>query len=95
MAKLKTAGVKVLVDQVVAGLPRPLNEHVILAVFREIESNPARLDQYRTLCNELCLSVVNEWIGKWTRITLGAGRIEQGVPAEGTTLAKTYSTLRF
>ena len=35
MATLKTAGVKTLVEEVIADLPRSLTEHVTLAVFKE------------------------------------------------------------
>ena len=94
MKALKTAGVKALVDEVIVSLPRPLTEHVTLAVFKQIETNPARLTQYHSLCNDLRQWVVNNWIGKWTRDALGAESIQQ-VPAEGTALTKTYSTLRF
>lgn len=94
MATLKTAGVKSLVDEVVADLPRPLTEHVTLAVFKEIERSPTRLNEYHALCNELRQSVVNNWIGEWTRRALGADSIKE-VGAEGTTLAKNYSLLRF
>ena len=94
MAALKTAGVKALVDKVIKGLPHPPTEHVTLAVFKEIERCPARLNEYHALCNELRQWVVNNWIGKWTRDAVGGDSIKQ-VSAEGTTLTQTYSTLRF
>lgn len=70
------------------------DEHVTLTVFKSIEANSKWRRQYKSLCNELGDWVVNNWIGKWTRDALGAESIKQ-VPAEGTSLTKTYSTLRF
>ena len=91
---MKTEGVKELVLEVIGSLPRPLDEHVTLAVFIEIEGNPAFLNQYRILCGELRQWVVNNWIGQWTRDTLGATRLAQVSVRGKTTLVKTYSTLR-
>lgn len=93
MKASKTAGVKALVDEVIATLPSR-DEHVTLAVFQSIEASPRWRKQYDALCNQLRDWVVNNWIGQWTRDALGAESIRQ-VPAEGTTLTKTYSTLRF
>lgn len=89
----KTAGVKALVDEIIATLPSR-DEHVTLAVFKSIEASPRWRKQYDDLCDELRDWVVNNWIGKWTREALGAETIRQ-VPADGTTLTGTYSTLRF
>ncbi len=94
MAKMKTADVKALVDEVIASLPHLKNEHVILTVFQEIEGNSAWLSQYRILCNALNKQVVNQSIGRWTLRALGAESIKQ-VSAKGTTLTQTYSTLCF
>ena len=95
MTKMKTEGVKTLVDEVLCALPRPLDEHVTLAVFKMIEANPKWLQQYRILCNELRQWVVNNWIGQWTRDALGTDRLKPGVDARSeTTLIRTYSTLR-
>ncbi|MYJ74560.1 MAG: hypothetical protein F4089_05410 [Gammaproteobacteria bacterium] len=93
MKASKTAGVKALVDEVIFSLPVK-DEHVTLAVFKSIEDSPKWRKQYGILCNELRDWVVNNWIGQWTRDALGAESIKQ-VAAEGTTLTKTYSTLRF
>ncbi len=96
MANLKTAGVKALVDEVIGQLPRPLNEHVTLEVFKAIEASPRWLVQYRTVCGELGQPVVNSWIGQWALRNLGAAALQRGVEASGgTTLTKTYSTLGF
>ena len=94
MPELKTAEVRALVDEVIASLTHPTNEDVILNVFRAIESSPEWLGQYHILRDNLGELVVNQSIGRWTQRILGAGSIKQ-VPAEGTTLTQTYSTLRF
>ena len=93
MAILKTAGVKALVDEVIDNLSNQPSKHVILVVFQEIESNPGLLNRYDILRKDLGESVVNQWIGRWTQRILDAESIRQ-MPAEGTTLTQTYSTLR-
>ena len=69
-----------------------MDEHVTLSLFNAIEANPAWLNQYRILSNELRQWVVNNWIGQWTRDALGAERLNPHVAVKGeTTLTKTYS----
>ena len=94
MANLKTAGVKALVDEVIDDLSNPPNKHIILVVFQEIESRPRLLNRYNILRSDLGESVVNQWIGRWTQRILDAESIRQ-MPAEGTILTQTSSTLRF
>ena len=94
MVKLKTANVKSLVEEVIDSLGHPRNEHVTLVVFKEIEGNPKWLGQYQNVCNEHGKLVVNQRIGRCTLDILNAVSIQQ-VPAEGTNLTQTYSTLRF
>ena len=94
MARLKTAGVKALVDEIIDNLPNLPNKDVILVVFQEIESSPELLNRYRILRNELSESVVNQWIGRWIQRNFDAESIKQ-VSAEGTTLTQSYSKLRF
>jgi hypothetical protein len=55
----RTEGVKTLVEEVLATLPTPYSEDVIDEVFQAIEANPTWLTDYRVLCNDLGVTVVN------------------------------------
>ena len=96
MKAKKTAGVKALVDEVLADLPaHEKGEGATGNVFRAIEANPAWLRRYHALCRELVEQwVVNNWIGKWTCDAVGGEAIGKVDAAGQTTLTKSYSKLR-
>ncbi len=87
----RTEGVKTLVEEVLATLPTPYSEDVIDEVFQAIEANPTWLTDYRVLCNDLGVTVVNQAVGSWTSKTVGRTRNHQ-VPARSK-LTESYSKL--
>lgn len=60
---MKTLDVKLLVDEVLAQLPKPYTEHVIDDVFFAIESKAEWRHLYDSLCETLTKTVVNNWGG--------------------------------
>ncbi len=68
---MKTAGVKLLVLEVLATVPRPYTEHVIEEVFLRIEGAPDWRREYDRLVDALGRDVVNNWGGYWVANALG------------------------
>lgn len=89
---MKTSDVRSLVQEVLRSLPQPYTEHVIDEVFHAIESNPAWLREYASLCDILGKTTVNTWGGRWIGITLGKVG-EQQVPSRRGSLLGSYSLL--
>jgi len=87
----RTQGVRTLVEEVLATLPTPYSEDVIDEVFLAIEANPTWLTDYRVLCNDLGVTVVNQAVGSRTSKAVGRTGNHQ-VPARSK-LAKSYSKL--
>jgi hypothetical protein len=90
--KMKTAGVKALVREVLDTMPAPYSEHVTDDVLFAIESTPAWRRRYDALCDHLGKSVVNAWSGQWIGHALGKVG-EKSVPSRKNTLSETYSLL--
>lgn len=89
---MRTAGVKRLVDEVLASFPKPHGEDVIDDVFHAIENRPSWLKQYEDLCAELGKTTVNTWGGFWIAHIEGRSG-EHQVPAVKTKLIESYSKL--
>lgn len=89
---MKTLDVKLLVDEVLAQLPKPYTEHVIDDVFFAIESRADWRQLYDSLCESLTKTVVNNWGGRWVGIALGKVG-EKQVPSRRSTLIESYSLL--
>ena len=87
----RTEGVKTLVEEVLATLPTPYSEDVIDEVFLAIEVNPTWLTDYRVLCNDLGVTVVNQAVGSWTSKAVGRTGDHQ-VPSRSK-LTESYSKL--
>jgi hypothetical protein len=88
---VRTAGVKLLVEEVLASLPRPYSEDVIDNVFCAIERNPKWRQRYDDLSHELTKTVVNTWGGYW--IGHAVGRTAQRHVTATSSLIESYSKL--
>jgi hypothetical protein len=89
---MKTLDVKLLVDEVMADLPKPLTEHVIEDVFVAIESRPEWRSTYDSLCESLTKTVVNNWVGRWIGVALDKVG-EKQLPSRRSSLVDSYSLL--
>jgi hypothetical protein len=89
--KLRTAGVRDLVSEVLGSMPKPYTEDVIAHVFRGIEQNVEWRARYDQLCGELTKTVVNNWCGFWTERLLGGTAIREVSTKGG--LSESYSKL--
>jgi hypothetical protein len=89
---MRTAGVKRLMDLVLASLPLPHGEDVIDDVFYEIERSPEWRQDYEDLCTDLTRTVVNTWGGFWIANHEGLSG-DQQVPSKKSTLIGSYSKL--
>jgi uncharacterized protein (DUF433 family) len=87
----RTAGVKNLVEKVLATLPTPYSEDVIDEVFQAIEANPAWLAVYRGLLNDLGSKVVNQAVRSWT--SKAVGRTKDHEALARSKLIKSYAKL--
>jgi hypothetical protein len=89
---MRTAGIRKLVEQAVARLPKPHTEDVIDDAFHAIEQRPEWREQYEAFCKELGKSKVNTWGGFWIANWEGRSGTEQ-TPAAKSTLIETYPRL--
>jgi hypothetical protein len=82
----KTEGIEVLVKDVLATMPAPYGEDIILRVFQVIERNPDLKWRYQSLSNDLSddfsNNTINKWIGKYVKDQAGLNSLRQ-VSAEG------------
>lgn len=88
----KTAGVKTLVQEVLATFQEPYSKDVIWDVFKAIQLNPDWSRWYGELCDELSNGVVNSWIGKYTKDLARMNNVRQ-MPVDGPYI-KSYTELR-
>jgi hypothetical protein len=86
-----TAGVRTLVQEVLASLPSPLTPDVIDDVCVAIEHNPRWMNRYRELSSDLRHWVVNNWIGRYVSTITGRRRGEPATPRSS--LITSYSRL--
>jgi hypothetical protein len=89
---MKTLDVKLLVDEVLAQLPKPYTEHVIDDVFFAIETKDEWRQLYESLCQRLTKTVVNNWGGRWVGIALEKVG-EKQVASRRSSLIDSYSLL--
>ena len=88
---MRTDGVKKLVEEVLATLPKPHTEDVIDEVFQAIEGKPEWRLRYDTLVRELGKIVVNTWAGWWIANSEGKAGVHN-IRAKST-LIESYSQL--
>jgi hypothetical protein len=89
---MRTAGIKRLVEEVLASLPKPHTEDVIDDVFHAIEQRADWRQQYDDLSTDLGKTVVNTWGGFWIASSEGRSGVQQ-VPARKSKLIESYSKL--
>jgi hypothetical protein len=77
----KTEGVKILVKEVLATIPEPYSEDIILEVFQKIEGDPELRRRYNSLSNDLSDDltdwIINNWIGKYVSSETGMKSIRE------------------
>lgn len=93
----KTEGVEIFVKEVLASIPPPYGEDIILKVFQAIENSPAWERQYHSLSNDVgdgwSNEVINQSIGRYVKDQVGLNTLRE-VSAEGQSkLIKSYSKL--
>jgi hypothetical protein len=88
---LRTEGVKELVEEVLNTINEPYSEDITDDVCRAIEGNPDWTGRYESLCTELGVVVVNNWIGMWTARAVGREGDHQ--VSATSTLIESYSKL--
>jgi len=91
---VKTAGVKALIEEVLATLPRPITEDVIEDVFVAIEANAKWLVEYEELVASLGKLSTNSAIGMWVAKSVGRTGAQQVVSTKSK-IAGSYSKLEF
>lgn len=89
---MRTARLKLLMEEVLSSLPKPHTEDVIEDVFTAIEGNENWRHKYDELVAELGKTVTNTWGGFWIADAEGRHGVEQ-IPAKRTTLLASYSKL--
>lgn len=89
---MKTAPIKVLVNEALDSLPKPHTDDAIDDVFHAIETNPTWLKEYESLCVDLGKDVVNQYGGHWIAHALGKSGGRQ-VASVKTSLISSYSKL--
>ena len=93
----KTKGVEVFVKEVLATLPKPYDEDVILKVFQEIKKVPELERQYHSLSNDVgdgySDDVINNWIGKYVSSETGMKALREVSAVGKCNLLTSYSKL--
>jgi hypothetical protein len=93
----KTEGVEILVKEVLATIPEPYGEDIILEVFQKIEGNPEWRLRYNSLSNDLSDDltdwIINNWIGKYVSGETGMKSLREVPAGERCTLITSYSKL--
>ncbi len=73
----RTQGVKLLVHDVLAIMPKPYSEDIILDVCMAIEHNPEWRRRYDELCDDLRDAVVNPAIGQYIKEETGLSSLRE------------------
>ncbi len=94
MKARKTEEASSLAADILATMPTPRLEDVIEDVFVAIAGNPAWMQRYRDLEDDLKRAVANQWIGRYVR-QLADMQIARRVTATRTDLIATYTKLRY
>lgn len=95
----KTEGVEILVKEILATIPEPYSEDIILEVFQKIEGHSEWERRYHSLSIDVgdgfSDEVINQWIGKYVSIKTGMKSLRE-VPVNGRcSLIKDYSQLGY
>jgi hypothetical protein len=93
----KTEGVEILVKDVLATIPEPYGEDIILEVFQKIEDNPEWRLRYNSLSNDLSDDltdwIVNNWIGKYVKDQTRLNSLREVSAGEKCSLISSYMKL--
>ena len=93
----KTEGVEILVKEVLATIPEPYGEDIILEVFQKIDVNPEWRLRYNSLSNDLSDDltdwIINNWIGKYVSSETGMKSLREVSAGEKCSLITSYSEL--
>ena len=89
----KTAGVFVLVQEVLGTLPQPYGEDVILDLFLAIEGSPRLRRIYDGLVAQLTKDVANNWIGKYTKRLANMRTLKPGILVQPGHVITAYTKL--
>ena len=93
----KTEGVEILVKDVLATIPAPYGEDIILEAFQIIEHDSDLLWRYNSLSNDLSddfsNDIVNNWIGKYVKDQVGFNSVKQVSAAGKSKLITSYTKL--
>jgi hypothetical protein len=93
----KTEGVEILVKDVLATIPEPYGEDIILEVFQKIEGNAEWRLRYNSLSNDISDDltdwIINNWIGKYVSSETGMKSLREVPAGEKCSLITSYSKL--
>jgi len=89
----RTKGVKILVHDVLAIMPKPYGEDIILDVCMAIEHNPEWRRRYDQLCDELRDAVVNPLIGQLVKEETGLVSLREVSTKGKSHIIKSYTKL--
>ncbi|HSH03755.1 MAG TPA: AAA family ATPase [Anaerolineae bacterium] len=90
-----TKKVKELVEIALQQMVEPWTEDIIDQVFSYIENEDNLLAEYQNVSEQLGHpTITNNWVGRYTKMILGAETISNGHPAQNN-LSQTYSKLKF
>lgn len=93
----KTEGVEILVKDVLATIPEPYSEDIILEVFQKIEGNPEWERRYRSLSIDVgdgySDDIINPWIGKYVSSETGMKALQVVSVGGKCRLVTSYSKL--
>jgi hypothetical protein len=79
----KTAGVKILVQDVLRTISKPYGEDIILNVFQAIKKDRELQRRCDLLRDELGNDVVHNWIGKYTKDLTGLKSLRKSLAPKG------------
>lgn len=93
----KTESVEILVKEVLAAIPEPYGEDIILEVFQNIEGNSEWERRYRSLSIDVgdgfSDDIINQWIGKYVSNETGMKALQVTSAGGRCKLVASYSKL--
>lgn len=93
----KTEGVEILVKDVLATIPEPYGEDIILEVFQKIDVNPEWERRYQSLSIDVgdgfSYDIINQWIGKYVSVETGMKALQVVSAGGKCRLVTSYSKL--
>jgi hypothetical protein len=93
MAMNRTKSVKILVCDVLAIMPKPYSEDIILDVCMAIEHNPEWRRRYDELCDDLRDAVVNPAISQYVKEETGLLNLREVSTRGKSHIIRTYTKL--